>query len=112
MGYIKLTPHLVRSDQAELIRQAQQTHRGMAHFAGTGPVGRTCRECAHWQSKRRWSAPGALGGGEPLASPCARYHVLMRQPGKPVPHSAWACRHFEQSPAPQPLQRPRKEFER
>ncbi|MCP1558600.1 UNVERIFIED_ORG: hypothetical protein M2438_002687 [Methylobacterium sp. SuP10 SLI 274] len=83
---------------------ASVTHVGQAHLAGTGPAGRTCRECVRWQHCGSWSADG----GPPKPSKCAKYKELMRGWGKPVPHNALACRHFDLSADPTPLTKPEK----
>lgn len=91
MTYFQLTHGLHREDQPEA-RAAAHTHVGQAHFAASGPIGKTCRECARWRFVKQWKA----NGGPPKPSPCAKYNELMRGWGCSVPHDAWACRHFEQ----------------
>jgi hypothetical protein len=90
---------------------SRRTHEGMAHFAGTGPEDRTCRECEHWMSRGKWSREGDLGmGGEPLDSPCAKARqFMMKRRTASVPHDACACKWFVLSERPQPLKRPEKD---
>ncbi len=85
----------------ELTRKARATWPGMAHFAGTGPKGRTCRECIYWDHLpyEYRSKTGRYGG---LIKParCRKYRELTREQGAPVPYHAFACRHFELNPSP------------
>lgn len=77
--------------------QTRKTHAGMMHWAGTGPKGKTCRECRHWKGENgeRYS-----GSGELKPAPCRLYAARMI--GKPpkVPHSAAACKYFEEDAVP------------
>jgi hypothetical protein len=85
------------------------TYAGMAHFAGTGPEGRTCRACIFWTG-----CGDPVGYSSKLGTPnprrCAKYQAVMNgKRGDKVPHDARACRHFEDTRASQPpLQGPRR----
>jgi hypothetical protein len=62
---------------------------GMAHFAGTGPPGTLCRDCAWWGFYR--------DDHKPLkAASCEKYRKLMRlqKHGPLVPASTASCRYF------------------
>ncbi|HEX2554216.1 MAG TPA: hypothetical protein VHL98_10970 [Microvirga sp.] len=108
MSLFQVTHGLNREGQEDVIRRARGTHVGMAHFAGTGPAGRTCRECVFWMKTSTWFAEGGKNGGGPRPAPCARYQQLTHQRGGNVPHGASACRHFAAADHPQPMQRPRR----
>lgn len=85
------------------------TPAGMAHWAGTGPLGTTCRECRYWAATGKWTTEaGPAGGGNPLPSRCRRYKQLgmVKVSGPPLPHDTPSCKHFEASPKPQPLSPP------
>ncbi len=73
------------------------TMPGMAHFALTGPEGKTCRECFFWQPQPRapdFEPPILRNSGKRT---CRQYKNLMRgKSGNAVPHDAPACRYFEQ----------------
>jgi hypothetical protein len=43
---MKTTSFLTTGHSPELAKQIQRTREGQAHFAGTGPLGATCGECA------------------------------------------------------------------
>lgn len=83
--------------------QINKTVPGMAHWAGTGPKGKTCRECISFATtgQRYASKGGKHAKGELMPSRCAAYRRLKGEAGKPVPHWKQACKHFEPSPNPQ-----------
>ena len=62
-----VTPHLTAD--SDLDRKIAATHRGMAHWAGTGPDGTTCGACEHFKPQRNNSCgrqvrQGPAGGAE------------------------------------------------
>lgn len=90
----------------------ERTHMGQAHIAGTGPEGRTCRECKYWYSwdvKERPYRPyrGGDDGLMHLEPSKCRYSILNKAERR-VPHHAQACRLFEQNDSPPPITRERK----
>lgn len=84
----------------------KQTAPGMAHFAGSGPERKTCRECSEWtgcgQESGYYSKNGRHSGGLKPRS-CMRYRILMQGIGPGVPHTAPACKYFVQSDTPPSL---------
>jgi hypothetical protein len=70
------------------------TKPGQAHFARVD-TSNTCRECAHWLSKGERTNAGLLKDAR-----CRK--ALLMSAGKlpEVPHTAWACKHFEANPTP------------
>lgn len=66
----------------------------MAHFAGSGPVGKTCRECEHWQMQ------GRTVNGELKPGLCAKFRRLTGWEGAKVPDLAAACKYFEETDIP------------
>lgn len=86
-----LNPRKVSSKLTMTEPEHLATHEGMAHFAGTGPAGRTCRECIHWDKGNRnngWLQP----------APCkefARLSKSKRRSRHAVPDDAAACKYFE-----------------
>lgn len=83
------------------------TFLGQAHIAGTGPEGRTCRECKHWHKIVRKTdkktgnvnefevAPDYVDGE--LEELRCRFPIANK-PAKKVPHFAKACRLFDLNP--------------
>ncbi len=99
--------HLTETNTSDLVKG---THVGMAYFAGTGPKGKTCRECAHWGATVRkhlyrnpvYSAPD-LQHHE-----CNKFTKMIGRAGGKVPHEAAACKYFKQSENPPAI---RKRYE-
>lgn len=78
-----------------------RTVAGMAHFAGTGPQGATCRECKFWTGCGKstgYAARRGMGGGEIKPRACAMFKKLMSNvTGGDIRHDAAACKYFEKS---------------
>lgn len=66
---------------------ARKTYVGMAHFAGTGPAGKTCRTCTHF-------APAFKGRSRNRV--CHRFKELTGKWGDSIPAKALACKHYEE----------------
>jgi hypothetical protein len=74
------------STNPELEALVRGTHPGQAHWAGSGPAGKTCAGCVFWV------IPGRI-------RLCRKYKELMGHwAKKPLPANAAACRHFEAKP--------------
>lgn len=67
-------------------RLAHNTYQGMAHFAGTGPLGATCRDCTFLDNTN-------TKGTKPRA--CRKFTELTGRKGKVVPLYADACKYFQ-----------------
>ena len=98
---LKLDPHLTANSATD---KARFTHQGQAHFGGTGPKGKTCRECIHW-----CTFPGLMPayygrqrGFEVKGQACREFGRLMQREGPAVPHDAPSCKHFQLSDDPPP----------
>ena len=75
--------------------QINRTHPGMAHWAGTGPEGKTCRECADYCWGGRYLASsGKHAKGELIPAKC------RKGTGGKFPHFARACKYFDPNPNP------------
>lgn len=96
-----MTAQLLGSFDPDFDRALTQTHEGQAHLAGSGPAGRTCRECLLWAFDG-YHATGGLNrvAGALKPATCGKYRELMRRAGKAIPHHAKACRHFQENPQP------------
>lgn len=78
------------------------THAGMAHFGGTGPAGKTCRECVNFKDDGYLMATNELKPGR-----CAEYLKRMGLvTGPKFPHSVSACKHFVDNPNAKPMFKP------
>ncbi len=107
---IAFSDYLTRPEGDDESRRRAMTYVGMAHFAGSGPPGQTCRGCEHWLTNG-WHADKMSHRGALKDSVCDAY---VRMKGKAaskstpkVPHSAWACRYFEPREQPVRLHAPR-----
>jgi hypothetical protein len=77
-------------------RVCRNSFAGMAHFAETGPAGRTCRECRFWQHTP-YDYHSRVGKYHGLIKPCAcgKYKSLTGRAGARVPDDAAACKYFQ-----------------
>lgn len=84
MTLLKIDEHLVREDAS---RVAFRTHQGQAYFGGTGPAGKSCKDCLLLNKSPRSTKYGN----------CSKYSELMNgDPAPQIPLSAHACKYFEQ----------------
>ena len=71
------------------------TKPGQAHYARVD-TSNTCRECVLWgNEKGERTSLGLLKPGL-----CLKARGMTNLDLPPVPHEAWACRHFEAAPHP------------
>jgi hypothetical protein len=94
----------ISSKLTETTFEQRATHKGMAHFAGTGPRGLTCRECIFWD---HWKGDYRKKDGLIKPAPCKKYQQLRSgERGNDVPDDAAACKYFEfNQTAPEKYQR-------
>ncbi len=80
---------------------ARISHPGMAHFAGTGPRGSTCRECVFWaHGPHDYRAKNGKWRGLIEAATCKKYRQITMQTGGKIPDDAAACKYFDQNATP------------
>lgn len=80
---------------------ARASHPGMAHFAGTGPHGKTCRECKLWHHVLYdYRAKNGKHRGLILPAWCEKYKQITQNIGDKIPDDAAACKYFEENPQP------------
>lgn len=78
---------------------ARATHPGMAHFAGTGPALKTCRECIFWNHRLYdYRAKNGKWRGLILPADCNKYRQMTQRAGEKIPDYAAACKYFEENP--------------
>jgi hypothetical protein len=92
---MKLTPNLILEYSDPLEHQIRTTHPGMAHFANTGPFGRTCGECVFLGYYRKYRNSSGDLIKTAHRQGCAKFLQLTRIHGARVPASAAACKYFE-----------------
>ena len=89
-----LSPHLTAGYDPVLTAQIAKTRPGMAHWAGSGPFGRTCGDCSYltyWQQIRNAAGNNV---GTKQRHGCAKFRELTGRHGPVVPKHAEACRYF------------------
>lgn len=103
MGLIQDQPSLTVLNP-DLEDKRRRTWPGMAHWAGTGPTGKTCRMCNSWTGCGVESGYYANGGkhkGAVKPRPCEKYQELMAgETGPAIPHETQACKYFSENPLP------------
>ena len=91
----------------KLERAEAETPHGMAHWAGSGPKGKSCRQCISWDNCGADPGYYAAGGkhrGALKPRSCRKYQELMAgEIGPAVPHNAAACKYFSENTAPPPI---------
>jgi len=92
---MKNTPHLTQGYDPVLAAQIAKTRPGMAHWAASGPLGRTCADCDHlgyWRQVQ--DAAGNIVATKRCRG-CAKFFALTGRHGPVVSKHTEACRHFE-----------------
>lgn len=90
------SPNLTEMFDAATVEKMKHARKGMAHWGGTGPEGRTCIECAHWKVKLPKRPTTPLRPDTRKAT-CEKYVSLLNLPrGSRFPGSSPACRYFEE----------------
>ena len=89
------TFHLTPGYAPNLEAQMRATRPGQAHWAGSGPPGTTCGECAHLGYFRKHQN----GSGDTVRTHrvggCAKFHELTQKHGPAVAKGAPACKYFQ-----------------
>ena len=79
------------------------TPPGMAHWAGSGPKAKTCRECEYWTGGRERYATAKTGdhaANELKPGQCAKYKQITGKLHGRIPHRTPACKHFNAADKP------------
>lgn len=111
--HLLFSEHLTAAKPDAAIRE---TFLGQAHIAGTGPEGKTCRECAHWHA---WKNARNSPYGDNPPTPCAPGYYnkkhktrageikkarcnrpILNKANRLIPHFAKSCRLFVESECP------------
>lgn len=106
---LRMTPHLTAAPFDEAFKG---TYLGQAHIAGSGPPGRTCRECRFFHLLKDGApvSPGFYSkanrdtAGQLKPAKC-NYPIPHKAPRR-FPHHAKACRFFEAAEKPFPASAP------
>jgi hypothetical protein len=88
----------MKSTNPDLEAQIKATPDGMAHWAGSGPDNRSCRECNFFEGRDYYANGGGL-----KPAPCRKYQMLRNgRRGGRIPWYTKACKYFEENPYPPP----------
>jgi hypothetical protein len=91
--------HMTQAHPPELVRQIRNTAAGMAHWAGTGPAGKICGNCQHWNFWRHIrNRSGDIVRTEQHKG-CGKYERLTGVKGPQINPQLLACRHFQERAA-------------
>jgi hypothetical protein len=91
----RASQHLTAGHTPELAAQMRATRPGQAHWAGTGPAGKTCGQCSHlgyWEQVRNSTGDTVYSRHR---TGCAKFFQLTGKHGAVIPPAAGACRHFQ-----------------
>lgn len=103
------TQHLKDGHEPSVAVSIKKTYPGMAHFAGTGPERAFCRTCVFWKSATGSHEYGSGTFPTLRDHPCQKFRQLSgKVTNCRVPSHAEACRHYQASPNPPPIQKPVK----
>lgn len=92
--------HLTEPNK-ELGEKRRKTPPGMAFWAGTGPAGKTCRECKFWENQGWLTSCGLLKDAH-----CEKYTRMMNgNVGGRIPHFTVACKYFEAEAFPPSIEK-------
>ena len=98
MTQINVQPHRTKVHANH--NQIVHTHKGMAHWSGTGPGNTMCCECKFWHFGMPRTQPSGYSGCAPKEAICAKWCHMTPIKAQPrtapkVPGVAASCRHFE-----------------
>lgn len=92
-----LSDHLTPAPFDQMVRISQP---GMAHFAGTGPKGSTCRECIFWNhGPHDYRSKNGKYRGLIEPASCKKFQQITMNVGDKIRDDAQACKYFEANPS-------------
>lgn len=91
-----ISAHLTKPNPV-LSSQIAATSSGMAHWAGTGPEFKTCRECTHFDHGNSYYSKTGMRGGGLKPAKCKKYRAMTSQCGGRIPHGTSSCKYFDQA---------------
>lgn len=90
-----ISEHLTSSP---IDRFARMSVPGMAHFAGTGPAGATCRECIFWNhGPHDYRAKNGKHRGLIEPATCKKFRQLTHHEGAKIRDDLSACKYFSEN---------------
>lgn len=92
--------HTTQAHSQRIAEMAAKTVPGMAHWAGSGPAGKTCRECSECTTHGYYSKGRKANGGLLKPVSCDKYKEMMRGAVVRFGHDREACRFFIEAAQP------------
>lgn len=92
--------HLTKPHDERMRGYISSTYPGMAHWCGTGPDKKSCRECVHYEFNGYYTAGSRVSGGGLKPGRCKKFKDMMGKWGEKFPWHVSACRLFEENPIP------------
>lgn len=84
----------------EGVPSRDQAIPGMAYFAGTGPDGKTCKDCEHrgyYRQSEKWSEErNCWVTNSYRVQKCAQFKSMTGRHGADVAADCRACKYFQQ----------------
>jgi len=85
-----MKPHMTEPNP-ELAKLVRNTFHGMAHWAGSGPQGKTCATCQHFGTVYQYE------GAKPKKDRCKLYFKMMEgKIGNQIPANTMSCKHYSE----------------
>ncbi len=97
------TMHLTQPYDSDTQDRIKSTPAGMAHWAGSGPENKTCRECKFMLKHGNFSTNAKKNAGRLKPVKCAKHESMMGGKGASFDPATSACRFFQQDPEPPSL---------
>lgn len=94
---MEISPHLKNAHDPRMVRLVGDTQPGQAHWAGTGPEGKTCRECVHFRNDGYYSESNNFTPNRLKPGRCKKFQKMTGKRGQAFECTAWSCRFFEQN---------------
>jgi hypothetical protein len=92
---MKKNAYLTAGYDPVLSAQIAKTKPGMAHWAGSGPFGRTCADCAYFGYWRQVQNAAGNTVATKRYHGCGKFFALTGRHGPIVPKRTEACRYFQ-----------------
>jgi hypothetical protein len=92
---------LLNENLTDIAVEHIQSAPGMAHFAGTGPKGKTCGQCSFWgyqklsKSDKTNNNTGEVYRTSTANDGCKKFFILTERHGPKIRPNLLACKYFE-----------------
>jgi len=97
---------ILNQNLTDLDTHQVQSEPGMAHFAGTGPRGKTCGHCTYWGYSKESGRGRENKETDEIYKPmkshkgCKKYFLITGKHGPAIKAALLSCKYFEEIPKP------------